>query len=544
METAAFRSTRMPRSAPRHGRPRAALPLLCTLLAAACAPVTRVPEPPHPASMPLEHTVIPVPASVAFTGGTPFTLTAATRIVVEPGSAEVERIGGYLAALLRPSTGHPLPVSAGRDAPEGSISLRLGGDAALGEEGYRLEATPAAVVLRAARPAGLFRGVQTLRHLLPPTIEAEQSVTHKGAKTVPAGVVEDRPRFAWRGAMLDVARHFFTVQEVKDYVDALALYKVNVLHLHLSDDQGWRIAIRSRPRLAELGGSTQVGGGPGGFYTQEEYAEIVRYAHERYMTVVPEIDMPGHTNAALVAYPELSCGKRPPAVYTGIEVGFSALCVDSARTYGFVEDVVREIAALTPGPYFHVGGDEVEALSDEAYARFIERVQEIVRRHGKRMVGWEEVAKAALHPTSLVQQWRSGAVAATAVRQGAKLILSPSDRVYLDMKYDPGTELGLAWAGHVEVKTAYDWDPATYLPGVAEADVVGVEAPLWTETLENMTAAQYMAFPRLPAVAEVGWSPAAARDWESFRRRLAAQAPRWHLLGINYHRSPQVPWPR
>lgn len=488
------------------------------------------------------HTIIPVPAQVELADADSFAITAATRIVVHPGSDEVARIGEHLAGILRPSTGHPLPVSADGDAGAGTIALRIDpANEALGEEGYALAISPDSVRLAAHRPAGLFRGVQTIRQLLPPQVESEHSATVRGPWTLPAGRIVDRPRFAWRGAMLDVARHFFTVHEVKQYIDALALYKINVLHLHLSDDQGWRIEIASRPRLAQVGGSTQVGGGPGGFYTQAEYAEIVRYAQERYVTVVPEIDVPGHTNAALTAYPELSCGRRPPGPYTGIEVGFSALCVDKEETYAFVEDVVRELAAITPGPYLHVGGDEVMELSREDYVRFIERVQEIVHRHGKRMVGWEEVSKAAIRRTTLVQQWKSDSAAA-AVRHGARLILSPASKVYLDMKYTPETEIGLDWAGVVEVRDAYAWDPATFLPGVGEADVIGVEAPLWTETVKNLTAAFYLVFPRLPAVAELGWSPAAARDWESFRHRLAAHAPRWHLLGINYYRSPQVPW--
>lgn len=491
--------------------------------------------------MPLARSIIPVPASVQLPGGGAFTLAAETRIVVDPGAGEAARTAEFLAAILRPSTGHPLPVVEDAATPPRSIALRIVPDEELGEEGYRLDASADGVRVRANRPTGLFRGVQTLRLLLPPSIEAEQSLTYKNPWTVPAVSIVDRPRFAWRGAMLDVARHFFGVDEVKEYVDALALYKINVLHLHLSDDQGWRIAIRSRPRLAEMGGGTQVGGGQGGFYSQADYAEIVRYAAERYITVVPEIDMPGHTNAMLVAYPELSCGKRPPAVYTGIEVGFSALCVDREDTYALIEDVIRELAEMTPGPFIHVGGDEVEALTGDEYARFIERVQEIVDRHGKRMIGWEEIAKARLHPTSLVQQWRS-AEAGAAVRAGARVVLSPASKVYLDMKYTPATELGLNWAGHVEVRDAYEWDPSAFIPGVGEAQVAGLEAPLWTETVTNVTAAHFLAFPRLPAIAELGWSPAASHDWESFRLRLAAQAPRWNLLGINYYRSPQVPW--
>jgi hexosaminidase len=319
------------------------------------------------------------------------------------------------------------------------------------------------------------------------------------------------------------------------------MYKLNVFHLHLSDDQGWRIEIKSRPKLASVGGSTQVGGGPGGFYSQADYAEIVRYAQERYVTIVPEIDMPGHTNAALVAYPELSCSVRPTALYTGTDVGWSTFCVDKEETYALVNDIVREIAAITPGAYFHVGGDEVEALTPEQYARFLVRVQDIVARHGKQTIGWEEIAKARLRPTTLVQPWKSDS-AGPATQQGVKVVLSPSPRMYMDMKYTPSTELGLQWAGLIEVRDAYDWDPATYMKGATERDILGIEAPLWSETLRNITAAQYLAMPRLPAVAEVAWTPQAARQWDSFRVRLAAHAPRWNLLGVNYYRSPQIPW--
>jgi hexosaminidase len=284
-----------------------------------------------------------------------------------------------------------------------------------------------------------------------------------------------------------------------------------------------------------------VGGGPGGFFTQQDYQEIVRYAQTRYVTIVPEIDMPGHTNAALVAYPELSCSTRPTAVFTGIEVGWSTFCVDNEETYRLVDDVVREIAAITPGAYFHVGGDEVKALPRDQYARFVERVQGIVARYGKKMIGWEEITKARLSPTTIAQQWRSDSATA-ALQYGAKLVLSPGSRAYLDMKYDNGTELGLKWAGLVEVRTAYDWDPATFIKGVTERDIIGVEAPLWSETLQNISAVEYMAMPRLPALAEVGWTPQSGREWEGFRARLAAQAPRWRYLGINYYRSPQVAW--
>ena len=523
---------------------RVVLPLVYAVTVASCSPVVGVRQPAQLRPAVLTHSVVPMPVSADFAPGDSFTVIPGTRIVVDSGSAEAMRIGEMLAAILRPSTGFPIPVSASKISSGHGIALRIdNAQARLGEEGYVLQISPDSVALVAHQPAGLFRGVQTLRQLLPPGIEAEQSVERTVQTwSIPTGTITDWPRFAWRGAMLDIARHFFTVDEVKQYIDLLALYKLNTLHLHLSDDQGWRIAIHSWPRLTSIGASTQVGGGPGGFYTQEDYAEIVRYAQDRYITVVPEIDMPGHTNAALAAYPNLSCGKRPPALYTGVEVGFSALCADKDSTYMLVDDVVRELAAITPGPYIHVGGDEVEALNREEYAEFIERVQEIVTRHGKRMVGWEEITKARLLPTTVVQQWKSDS-ATVALRYGAKLVLSPASKAYLDMKYNPRTELGLKWAGYTEVRDAYDWDPASFLKGVSESDILGVEAPLWSETLRNITAAQFMAVPRLPALAEVGWTPAAQKDWESFRLRLATHAPRWHFLGVNYYRSPLVPWP-
>jgi hexosaminidase len=514
--------------------------LMPAALAAACGGAVRPPSPPAPRAA-LVPRLVPVPASMRIEEGAPYTLTAAT--VIEAGGGEdAIRIAGLLTAILRPSTGFPLVISpASTAAAPGGIRLLLVPErTALGEEGYELTVTSDSVRLVAARPAGLFRGVQTLRQLLPSAAESHMAI-RRGIWTIPAVTIADKPRFAWRGAMLDVARHFFTVKEVKEYIDLLALYKLNVLHLHLADDQGWRIAIRSRPRLTEIGAATQVGGGPGGFYTQQDYGEIVRYAEARYITIVPEIDMPGHTNAATAAYPELGCGKRSPAPYAGTDVGWSTFCVDKEETYALVDDVVRELAELTPGRYLHIGGDEVTTLTREQYARFIERVQDIVAKYGKLMVGWEEIAQARLRPTTLAQQWKTDSVRA-GLQYGSKILLSPSKKVYLDMQYTPETELGLHWAGYVEVRDAYDWDPATYLQGVAEELIVGVEAPLWSETLRNIGAAEYLTMPRLPAIAEVAWTPQGARDWESFRVRLAAHAPRWHYLGVNYYRSPQVPW--
>jgi hexosaminidase len=498
------------------------------------------------------HRLVPAPVSVTAGNGAPFTLGAATTITVAANDSAAARIGEMLATILRPSTGFRFPVMPGDGAtPNGAIALGITPGSALSTEGYELTIDSAAVRITASTAAGLFHGMQTFRQLLPAGVEAQQSAHHMvAAWTVPPGHIVDAPRFAWRGAMLDVARHFFTADEVKQYIDLLALYKLDILHLHLADDQGWRIQIDSWPRLTTVGGSTEVGGGPGGFYTKDEYASIVRYAQDRFITIVPEIDMPAHTNAAIAAYPQLGCSKPTPGIfggtqgpgtYTGIAVGFSALCPDSEGTFKFVDDVVREISAMTPGPYMHMGGDEVTALTNEQYTRFVERVQQIVNKYGKTMVGWEEIGKAHLAPTTIAQQWKSDS-ALLAFRQGAKLILSPASKVYVDMKYNPGTELGLDWAGFVDLRTSYDWDPVALLTGVPETAVVGVEAPLWSETIQNITAAEFLAVPRVPAAAEVGWSPASLKNWESFRTRIAAHGARWRLLGINYYATPEVSW--
>jgi hexosaminidase len=467
-----------------------------------------------------------LPASLSLSGGAPFLLTKETRVTFVGVNPEVAAIGETLAALFRRAADFPVPVSsAANGSGSGSVEIRLG-DASLGEDGYRLTVSSDSVRLVAGTPAGLFHGIQTIRQLLPADIESDIGV-ERGDWAMPALTIVDRPRFGWRGSMLDPARHFLSVKEVEQYIDLMALYKLNVLHLHLTDDQGWRIQINSRPNLTAVGSLSQVGGGRGGFYTQQDYQEIVRYAQARYITVVPEIEMPGHSSAATKAYPEVACP--------------STFCVDKEDTYALLDDVVREVSALTPGTYFHIGGDEVEGLTPEQYARFVERAQTIVNKYGKLMIGWEEIAKANIKPTTIVQQWKSDSATA-ALKFGSKLILSPSDKIYFDMKYNATTELGLSWAALIEVNTAYNWDPAQYMPGVTEQNVVGVEAPIWGETVRNITAVEYLAMPRLAAMAEVAWTPQVSREWGGFSSRLAAQAPRWNYLGVNYYRSPLVPW--
>jgi hexosaminidase len=252
--------------------------------------------------------------------------------------------------------------------------------------------------------------------------------------------------------------------------------------------------------------------------------------------------MPGHTNAALASYAELNCDGKARPLYTGIEVGFSALCVDKEITYRFIDDVVREIAALTPSRYFHIGGDEVKTLTPEQYVRFIERVQKIVQSHGKQMTGWDEIAPAALAPGTLVQHWRPDGSPTAAVAKGARIVMSVANRAYLDMKYDNSTPIGLNWAANIEVRDSYEWDPADVAPGISESALEGVEAPIWSETLGSMRDVEFMAFPRLVAIAEIGWTREDGRKWEEFRQRLGAHGPRFTALGINFYRAASVPW--
>jgi hexosaminidase len=498
-------------------------------------------EPPAEPTDLTQEVIIPKPVSVTATGES-FMLTETTKIYTEGTSAELTQIGQHLANYLSPATGFNLSVESADQAPgDGHILLRLDeADTELGEEGYELNITENALALTAQQPAGLFRGLQTIRQLLPPEIEREspQGMNWK----IATGTVRDYPVYEYRGAMLDVARHFFIVDDVKRYIDLIAYYKLNALHLHLSDDQGWRIEIKSWPKLAEYGGSTQVGGGAGGHYTQEEYTNLVQYAQDRFITIVPEIDMPGHTNAALTAYPELNCSGKAAELYTGIEVGFSTLCTDSEVTYQFVDDVIRELATLTPGPYIHIGGDESHATPMEDYIPFVNRAQEIVLKHGKQVFGWDEIANADLVDNAVVQYWAEAENATKAIEQGGKVIMSPATKTYLDMQYDSTTELGLHWAAYIEVDSAYQWEPTEMVEGLGREHILGIEAPLWSETVTNMDEIEYMAFPRLIGIAEIAWTPPADRNWEDYRTRLGQHAPYLEALEIDYYASNLVDW--
>ena len=486
--------------------------------------------------------VIPAPVSIHPARDEDFVISPSSVIAVSGGDA-AQPAATWLAAMLRRGTGYAIPIVPATEARQSAIALSLDdAGASLGDEGYRLTVTDAEVRIQANAGAGLFHGAQTLRQLLPPEIEAESS---EGTVqwVVPGGEIIDHPRYRWRGAMLDVARHFFGVADVKRYIDLLALYKCNVLHLHLTDDQGWRIAIASWPRLATVGGSTAVDGDPGGYYSAAEYRDIVDYAAARCINIVPEFDAPGHVNAALAAYPELSCAATPPALYTGIEVGFSTLCLDKPLTDRFLDEVIGELAALTPGDYIHIGGDEAKSTQPADYNAFVQKLTRIVFDHGKVPIGWAEISKAPLSAGVVAQYWDvndAGRSAHAAAAQGIEVILSPANRCYIDQKYDATTQLGLTWAGPVSVRDAYDWEPGDY--GVPEPQILGIEAGLWTETLRTMADIEYMTLPRLAGIAEIGWSQQSAHSWDTYRQRLATHAERWEAMSVNFHRATDVDW--
>ena len=486
--------------------------------------------------------LIPKPVSMTTTDHV-FVWTAETPIYVPTKNGEVRNVAAWFANLIAPATGFKPAIKVLKPGEKSGVILKLDKTLSnLGDEGYTLDIKAERVTLTAVTPAGLFRGLQTVRQMLPARIEAD--TVQKGPWQICGGTITDYPQYGHRGAMLDVARHFFSVSDVKQYIDYLAAYKMNVLHLHLADDQGWRIEIKSWPKLTKVGSLTQVGGGQGGFYTQAEYKEIVQYAKDRYIMIVPEIDMPGHVNAAVVAYPELNGTSKPAKPHTGIEVGFSCLAVDKDVTYRFIDDVIREIATMTPGPYIHIGGDEVPKMNTEtSYAQFITRVQTIVHSYDKTMMGWADIAKGDINTDTVSQFWKKEAEdAKLAVSKGAKILMSPAYRAYLDMKYDADCKLGLKWAGYIPVRTAYEWTLSSLVPDIPKAQIVGVEAPLWTETIETMDDIEFMAFPRLLGYAELGWSPDAKNTWEEYKVRLGKQKTRFEIMGLNYYQSPQVPW--
>jgi len=523
--------------------------------------------------------IIPQPQRMELHKGA-FELTSATRIVADPASRAT---AGFLAERLRSSTGYPLKIRTklfGSSAVNGGIMLTTrDADVKLGPEGYELTVAPDSVVIRAPAEAGVFYGVQTLLQLLPPEAFSTNLVTNLDWQ-IPCAVIRDWPRFQWRGFMLDVSRHFFNKSEVKTFLDAMAMHKMNVFHWHLTDDHGWRIEIKKYPRLTEVGAWRAGGGfgfdpktttayGPdgryGGFYTQNDIREVVAYAAARHITIVPEIEMPGHSTAALAAYPQYSCTGGPfePSTTAGVFNGI----YDPAKeeTFQFLGDVLTEVMPLFPGRYIHIGGDEVpkdtwkssadcqafmrrEGLKNEEELQswFTRRIERIVNARGRSMIGWSEILQGGLAENAAVMDWIGGAREAAGA--GHNVVMTPTAYCYFDF-YQASNHVAepkaAGWGGPLTLNKMYGFDPMpTNVPPELQSHILGAQGNLWTEQIPNLRQAEYMTFPRACALAEVTWSAKEAKNWGDFMCRLQIQARRFDELNINYrHAALETPEP-
>ncbi|MBO0949326.1 beta-N-acetylhexosaminidase [Fibrella forsythiae] len=511
--------------------------------------------------------LIPQPQSIQ-AGTGQFTITAKTQLAVLTPVAEVRQMVQTSLPGLRIND---------LAKPANNITVRLAPVANIGREGYELVVSPTGIRLTAPEAAGIFYGLQTLRQLLPAERERPgfrftgTSVTTSKNGIIPAVVIRDQPRFGWRGMMLDVSRSFFTKEYVKQFIDLMARYKYNVFHWHLTDDQGWRIEIKSLPRLTQVGawraprtgrwnnrenpvpGETQS---YGGFYTQDEIREVVQYAAERQVMVVPEIDMPGHMLAAIAAYPNLTCSGKVVPIYPNgkfykLEDNTLNPCNDS--TYLFIDKVFTEIAQLFPGPYIHVGGDEAfkgfweqcaackplmaaNGLKnvEEIQSYFIRRVEKIVQSKGKRLIGWDEILEGGLAPNATVMSWRGMNGGIAAAKQGHPVIMTPFQNCYVDLyQGDPSAEPSTY--GICRLSNSYAFEPVP--DSVRTELILGGQANLWTESVPTSRHAEYMVWPRAFAIAEVLWSPKNTRNWPDFVRRVESHFSRFDVAGINYSRS-------
>ncbi|BFM22013.1 beta-N-acetylhexosaminidase [Gilvimarinus japonicus] len=408
------------------------------------------------------------------------------------------------------------------------IQLYLVDEPALGDEGYRLDVDQQ-IILSANTDTGLFYAVQTLSQLLPSQVQANYELPNLS--------ITDSPAFSWRGNMLDVARSFLPVAYVKAHIDRMARFKLNRLHLHLSDDQGWRVEIAGYPKLTEIGGASAVKGGRSGFYTQAEIRELVSYGQARNVTLVPEIDLPGHTQAAIASYNELACDDVTNlAPYNGLEVGFSKLCLTDPDTiYPFVQDVLSEIVKLFPSEYIHIGGDEIK---DPLYPEFIARATRMVSDLGRTAIAWEEGSVADNDPDVLLQLWNDQYDIQPALDRGHQLILSPCSYSYFDHGNYQGQPDTYDWCRKegVPLARAYQLNPQDF------EQVMGVESAMWSELVHSDNAADNRLWPRVAVTAELGWSREDDRNYQEFLARLNALRPMLDAMGIEYYREPQLGW--
>ena len=525
---------------------------------------------------PERYAVVPWPQTLQPRAGA-FRVDAETRVVVSHlDSVEAWSAAESWAARMRVASGYPLSVGSAAEtgADDGNVVAFLL-DPALdtGEEGYRLEVTPRAVTIRATTSTGLFYGAQTLRQLSPVATERGGLLSDgpPDGWVIPAVSIEDQPRFSYRGMHLDVGRHFADVAFVKRYLDLMALFKFNRFHWHLTEDQGWRIEIEAYPRLTEVGAwrdgtlvghygnrpHTFDGRRYGGFYTQDDVREVVAYAAERHITIIPEIELPGHSSAALAAYPEFGCGEGPVEVAQLWGV-FEDIYCPREETFTFLETVLDEVMGLFPGPWIHIGGDEApkaqwersevaqavmqrEGLADEQELQswFIRRIEAHLNEAGRRLIGWDEIVEGGLSPTATLMFWRDWNQQALelAATQGNDIVMTPNSVMYFDhYQGDPAGE-PVAIGGLTTLEDVYAFEPVPESFGEAAGRrVLGAQANLWTEYIDSPRKAEYMAYPRAVALAEVVWSDTAGRDWASFRERLVGVLERLDMLGVHYRR--------
>lgn len=506
--------------------------------------------------------IVPLPAQVeAAPGKAPVSVDVSSPLQACGGAAE--NVARHFTELLQRTRGLALRAQCQATAPASGIELRLDAQLAdTGAEGYRLEAADGRVLVRARSEAGLFYGAVSLWQLL--------SAAPPGAAiAIAAGRIDDAPRYSWRGLMLDSARHYQSPEFIRKLIDAMALHKLNTLHWHLTDDQGWRIEIRKYPLLTEVG-AWRVPAGPaaaadidqatgqarryGGYYTQEQVRELVQYAAARHITIVPEIDMPGHMQAAIAAYPQLGTGEKPPV---SAEWGVHTYLLNvEESTFKFIDDVLDEVVALFPAPYIHIGGDEaakdrwiaspqVQArrkalgLKDEValQAWFVARLEKSLERHGRKLIGWDEILEGGELPASAtVMSWRGTKGAIDAARAGHDVVLSPSPDLYINnLQSDAADEPPGRYDMVVTLEKLYGFEPTpAELDAQQARHVLGAQVNLWTEHIRTAERVEHAIFPRLAALAEIDWSPRERRDWKHFLQRLPAQLERYRQLGIGY----------
>ena len=505
------------------------------------------------------YNVVPLPKSVVMVKGQPFNLTSATTIVYEGTNPEMKRNARFLSEYIQQSTGIKTTLLDKRDKKAAAIVLVIN-PKVQGDEAYRLTVNNKQVTIAASTPAGVFYGIQTLRKSLP--------VQTNGADiTLPAVDIADAPRFGYRGMMLDCGRHFFPVSFVKKFIDILAMHNMNVFHWHLTEDQGWRLEIKSHPELtakSSMRSGTVIGHNAtvddsiphGGFYTQQEARDIVEYARQRHITVIPEIDMPGHTLAALAAYPELGCTGGPYEVGHRWGVYKDVLCLGKESTYKFVQDVIDEVVDIFPAKYFHIGGDEsptvmwekcpncLQKAKDEntdikhLQQYFTNRIEKYLNSKGKSIIGWDEILEGKINQSATIMSWRGVEPGLKAAKQGHDVIMTPSSHVYFDhyqakeTKHEPD-----ATGGCSPVEKVYSYEP---LPETLDAEaknrIKGVQANLWTEYIPFTTQAEYMVLPRMAALAEVQWTPAGQKNFDNFSKRALRLSDLYDRYGYVYAR--------